>query len=166
MGDSFDSNTRIVDASRLEVLRSIELKICASYFDVHNSNKDTAGELYTIDIRYKIAEPLQKRHKRLFDAGLSCLFLLVAPILLLFFVKKERVLFIKNTFSVLFGSKTWIGYSDKTLPRLKPSVFSPADAHRNNVLSDSTKTRLNFLYAKDYAVSEDWELLCGIIYYL
>ncbi len=138
----------------------VEYKIVPieSWSIIGSSNKDTAGELYTIDIRYRIAEPLQKRHKRLFDVFSSSLLLVFFPFLF-FLIKNEKIAFLKNILAVLFHRKTWVGYNDNSLPRLKQAVFSPADVHENLVLTEATKNRLNFLYAKDYTVGEDWEIL-------
>ncbi|MEY4926176.1 MAG: hypothetical protein RI894_612, partial [Bacteroidota bacterium] len=138
----------------------VEYKIVPleSWSVIGSSNKDTAGELYTIDIRYRIAEPLQKRHKRLFDLAASGLLLSCFPLLFIF-IKKDKMAFFKNIFAVLAHQKTWIGYNDSSLPRLKPAVFSPEEVHDNLVLTEATKTRLRFLYAKDYTVSDDWDIL-------
>ncbi len=131
----------------------------ASWSIIGSSNKDTAGELYTIDIRYNIAETLKKRHKRLFDIAVSMLFMVFLPFILVFFIKKDKMSFFNNIFAVLFNKKTWVGYDDASLPKLKPAVFAPADEHKNLDLSEATKIRLNFLYAKDYAIADDWRIL-------
>jgi hypothetical protein len=133
-----------------------------SWSIIGSSNKDTAGELYTIDIRYQIADPQQQRNKRLLDIALSVLLLGLSPILALFL--KNKINFIKNIFAVLLAQKTLVGYADaplqqQNLPRLRPALLSIADLHPHIALSHATKAHLNFLYAKDYDNAKDIEIV-------
>ncbi|MBL7774898.1 MAG: glycosyltransferase [Saprospiraceae bacterium] len=127
---------------------------------IGSSNKNEPGELYTIDIRYNIAQPGQRRNKRVLDLGF-CLLLLAAPLWLLFSKKRTRLL--RNWWPVLLNRKTWVGYAPgapaETLPRLRPGVFSPLDGYPEHRLSESAVSRLNFLYAKDWNVWRDLEVL-------
>lgn len=128
---------------------------------IGSSSKNEPGELYTIAIRYNIAEPGQRRNKRVLDA-FFCLFLLVAaPVWLLFSAKKT--LFWQNWWAVLFGKKTWVGYApneqNATLPRLKSGVFSPLDQLQGLQANAPTVARLNFLFAKDWNIWRDLEVL-------
>jgi hypothetical protein len=74
---------------------------------------------------------------------------------------KKRALFLKNWALVLMGRKNWVGYAanpqNGTLPRLKPSVFSPLDGIHIHQPNEQTVARLNFLYAKDWDVWRDVE---------
>ena len=134
---------------------------------IGSSSKNTAGELYTIDIRYKIATPMARRNKRLFDMLFAIGFLIFGFWFLVWV--HQRWGFIKNIFKVLLGKKTWVGYSDgerhtvehdhQLLPELKPGVLSPIDALGNRNLDGATVQRLNFLYAKDYDVWRDMEVI-------
>jgi hypothetical protein len=68
---------------------------------------------------------------------------------------------------VLFGIKTWIAYSkyeNDKLPDLKNGILSPYKMDQN--LVEDQKGRLDFLYAKDYNVWTDLELLIANIKYL
>ncbi len=128
---------------------------------IGSSSKNEPGELYTIDIRYNIAQPGQRRNKRVFDFGI-CLFLLFTlPVWLV--LSKRRVLFLKNWWAVLLARKTWVGYAPNlqihTLPRLKAGVFSPVSILQDLRLNETTVARLNFLYAKDWNVWKDLEIL-------
>lgn len=129
-----------------------------SWSIIGSSHKDTAGELYTIDIRYQIAEPLQKRHKRLLDLAVAAVCLVFLPFLLFFSSITTKTL-LKAIFAVLLNQKTWVGYQNSSLPRLKSAVFTPADAHPNLALSEKTKQHLYFLYAKDYTLQDDMRIL-------
>jgi Predicted glycosyltransferases len=68
---------------------------------IGSSSKNRAGELYTIDIQFKIAHYANRRNKRLTDLFLSLLLLLLLP-LMLFFVK-QRWNFVRNILYVLIG---------------------------------------------------------------
>ena len=135
---------------------------------IGSSSKNTAGELYTIDIRFRIADYMSRRNKRMLDFILSVIFILL--FLPFFIIVKNKVGFAGNIYQVLFGKKSWVGYiltnnsSNKkkvveNLPNIKPGVLSPWDALKLDQLNDHTIDRLNFLYAKDYEVSNDFEII-------
>ena len=73
-------------------------------------------------------------------------------------------------YNVLFGNKSWVGYilnnnnvnaaeTIENLPRIRPGILSPLDALKLDQLNDSTIDRLNFLYAKDYEVANDLDII-------
>ncbi|MCB0526525.1 MAG: glycosyltransferase, partial [Saprospiraceae bacterium] len=128
---------------------------------IGSSSKDEPGELYTIEIKYNIAQTVEKRNKRVSDLSLCLLFLIGLPFWLLFL--KRKALVIQNWVPVFIGKKTWVGYSgdsqNQSLPTIKPGVVSHADALDNISLNERTIARLNFIYAKDWAASKDWEIL-------
>jgi GT2 family glycosyltransferase len=129
---------------------------------IGSNSKNTAGDLYTIDIRFAVAQPVQARNKRLLDGGVALAVLGLFP-LLMFFGKKFRAL-LPAALLVLFGKKTWVGYiplpdAQTHLPPLRPGVFTPAHAARQWPEDTATLERLNFLYAKDYSPSQDLEVL-------
>jgi len=129
---------------------------------IGSNSKDLPGELYTIDIRMAITTAPNRRNKRLLDVTVS-LFLLFTFPLQVFMVNKTFGL-LGNIFSVLFNRKSWVGYTSvngtglEKLPLIKPGVVHPDDVI-NNKLNPSTISRLNFLYAKDYSVWKDAELV-------
>ncbi|MEO6037989.1 MAG: glycosyltransferase [Saprospiraceae bacterium] len=128
---------------------------------IGSSSKNEPGELYTIAIRYNIAAPGQSRNKRVLDV-LFCLLLLVTlPFWGLFSPKKTR--FRQNWGAVFSGKKTWVGYApneeNASLPALKPGVFSPLDQIQGLQANAPTVARLNFLYAKDWNVWRDLDVL-------
>ncbi len=128
---------------------------------IGSSSKNEPGELYTIAIRYNIAEPGQRRNKRVLDVWL-CLFLVVSAPVWLFFSNK-KIFFLANWWAVFLGRKTWVGYApneqNATLPALKPGVFSPLEQIHGLQATLPTVARLNFLYAKDWNVWRDLEVL-------
>ena len=111
---------------------------------------------------------MSRRNKRMLDFILSVIFILL--FLPFFIIVKNKVGFAGNIYQVLFGKKSWVGYiltsncSNKkkvveNLPNIKPGVLSPWDALKLDQLNDHTIDRLNFLYAKDYEVSNDFEII-------
>jgi GT2 family glycosyltransferase len=133
---------------------------------IGSSDKNTKGELYTIDIRFNIAQPIHRRNKRVFDLATSAFLLCALPILVFFI--KSKIAFLKKIWSVLVGHKTWVAYALQTtngksgsenLPKLKHGVFSPLHAANLTEPNAPTVQRLNFLYAKDYDVWRDAEII-------
>ncbi len=129
---------------------------------IGSSSKNAAGELYTVDIRFRIAERMSRRNKRLQDLLVSLVCLLLSPILILF-VKNKSVYF-SNIFAVFSARKSWVGYipgDEKlhSLPAIKPGVFSLLDALDLKAVNSHTIRRLNFFYAKDYHTSNDLDII-------
>ncbi len=127
---------------------------------IGSSSKDTPGELYTIDIRFDIAQDLHRRNKRLLDVLLALLLAATLPLHLLL-VKHRRGL-PANIFAVLAGRKTWVGYAgseDNTLPALRPGVLSPLDGLPLRPGDAATVQRLDLLYAQNYRVEQDIEIV-------
>ncbi len=129
---------------------------------IGSSSKNTSGELYTIDIRFQIATSMNQRNKRMLDFSLSILFILFFVVIILFV--KNKMGFARNIFHVLIGNKTWVGYAKDNvdfdnLPKIKPAVLSPLDALKLDHLNIPTIQRLNFLYAKDYELMKDVDIV-------
>lgn len=128
---------------------------------IGSSDKNTQGELYTIDIRFNIAQPIHRRNKRLLDVLVGCWLLVMGYWLLVLFVK-NRLDLLKNTFDLILGRKTLVGYTEgvsENLPKIKKGILSPIDAVNLTHINEPTVQRLNFLYAKDYDVWRDAEII-------
>ena len=129
---------------------------------IGSNSKNTAGDLYAIDIRFEIAAPMNRRNKRVLDVLLSFGILLASPILV-WMVQSKDGLF-RNSIHVLLGQKTWVGYyptehPTNNLPPLRPAVLNPIDALPVGTVNPPTANRLNFLYAKAYTASRDLEIV-------
>ncbi len=115
----------------------------------------------TAFIEYRIAQPYQKRMKRMVDILLSLFFLLSFSVHLIFHKKGAR--FIQNAWSVLLNKRTWIGYASAStsLPAIKPSVVSHLGIQTG--FSETVLEKADRLYAKEY----DWwpDLLLVLHYY-
>lgn len=128
---------------------------------IGSSSINTQGELYTVDIN-SVDKPANLRSKRLFDMITSLAFLVLYPVIL-FFVR-HPVGFLKNIFKVLFGSRSWVGYAPVSdaaihLPDIKRGVLSPADGMKQDVPDEEILQKLNVLYARDYSVPKDLNLI-------
>ena len=121
----------------------------------------TAGDLYVVNIN-AISKAANKRKKRIFDVAIALTLLFSVPVTLWLFRKKRR--FISNIFSVLTGKRSWVGYiptlnSKFNLPAIKPAILNPGELFPELSLDLDKITRLNMLYAKDYNIANDAEIL-------
>jgi GT2 family glycosyltransferase len=150
--------TRLGPAVSYKIVPEESLSIIGS------SNKNEPGELYTIAIRYNIAQPRQRRNKRVFDLLLGLLLVATLPLWAIF-SKKRRQLG-SGLLPVLLGRKSWVGYAphpdNARLPRLQPGVFTTLDGLDGLHAPPNTVARLNFLYVKDWNVWRDAEILVKV----
>lgn len=149
----------MLDLTQLDV----EYKIAPpeSISIIGSNSIHTAGDLYVVNIN-AISKVANQRKKRLFDFAVAISCLILSPVLVWFFNRKP--LFFNNIFSVLAGKKSWIGYapnqkSTNNLPVLKPGILHPGDLFPELSLDEEKMMRLNMLYAKDYSISTDTEIL-------
>ncbi|MBK8497588.1 MAG: hypothetical protein IPL52_01925 [Flavobacteriales bacterium] len=101
-----------------------------------------------------------RRTKRLMDVITSSLFLLLLPIS--FWLVHDGVRFMHNTWNVLSGRKSWVGYTSAPerslkLPPIKPGIIDPL--FLEPVTSDAMAIRANTAYAKDYSPWQDLALV-------
>lgn len=129
---------------------------------IGSPSKNQAGDLYTLEVPLQLKTDLRRREKRLLDVSVAGLLLLTWP-LQVFFVRQPLGL-IRNCWRVWRGVLSWVGYTSQNnpseqLPNLRPGCFSPADGVAEFDLSQTTIERLNYLYAKDYSVLTDLEII-------
>lgn len=128
---------------------------------IGSNSINTRGDLYTVDIK-TISTVYNRRYKRLFDFVVSLIGILLW-IFVAWFIKKPFV-FLKNCFKVLLGRYSWVGYcpvensDSQRLPEIKKGIYNPASIV-NNELDNSACERLNVIYARDYTVSKDFNIL-------
>jgi lipopolysaccharide/colanic/teichoic acid biosynthesis glycosyltransferase len=152
------SATQIIQWMSGVNLPGVQYKIVPeeSSFIIGSNSKNSAGDFYALDISMALSEPQNQRKKRILDVVVTILLTVISPILIL--VIKQRAKFIKNLWEVLFGQKTWVGYTQSlnqnALPKIKQGVLSPV-IKWNNQLEHGTANKLNFMYAKNYSVEKD-----------
>lgn len=114
---------------------------------IGSPSRDAAGELYTIDIGFHLNQPAYRRSKRTFDVTVSLALLLTFPISIWMADNKRTLL--SNTWLVLTGRRTWVGYAGSDtngLPPLKPGIIP----HAAKELPESVCRRADVAYAKGY----------------
>lgn len=124
---------------------------------IGSNSINTAGDLYSIDIS-SIAEPANRRNKRIFDLLSSFLLILTLPLNIWLFIKHAGS-YLQNLIQVFAGRKTWISYfpysteEDQTLPKLKPGILNPRPDMINP--PPQVQKEMNINYARDYHLMED-----------
>jgi GT2 family glycosyltransferase len=121
----------------------------------------TAGDLYVVNVN-AISKQSNRRNKRIFDILASLFLLVLSPVILWFFENKSQ--FMGNIFGVFKGKKTWVGYISEpglfeNLPVIKNGVLNPANLFAELQLDAEKKSQLNMIYAKDYSITTDLEIL-------
>lgn len=130
-----------------------------SHFVVGSNSIDTFSDLFTIDIN-AVNKPSNRRNKRVFDFFISLVLLISLPFTI--FLVKNKWGFIKNIFSVIFNQKTWVGYHpehSEALPKIKKPVLFTSDIFPDKKLSFDTCANLDTLYARDYKIENDLNIV-------
>jgi hypothetical protein len=128
---------------------------------VSSNSKDSSGEALSKENGYKLADPYNRRLKRLIDVCFSFFALISFPIHLFFIKKPFR--FLSNCFSVLVAKKTWVGYAagEKHLPKLYKAVLAcngvPASVKQQ--LPEESLRMVDYWYARDYEPGKDLKLI-------
>ena len=123
---------------------------------------NTSGDIYIIELD-SISKANNRRSKRFLDIVVSLLFLPLYPVLL--FTIKKPVGFLKNILLVLFGRKSWVGYDREhtsnlqVLPKIRKGILTPSDVIKDKNISADTFERLNLLYARDYKIINDLNII-------
>lgn len=126
---------------------------------IGSNSINTTRDLYVIDIN-SVGKPNNQRNKRLFDFAISVVLVSLSPVLM--WITKRPFNFILNTICVLIGYRTWVGYgthTDGTLPKLKQGILNPTDVFPNKEIDSETASRLNLLYARDYKMGTDLNII-------
>ncbi|MBI9037641.1 MAG: glycosyltransferase [Bacteroidales bacterium] len=129
---------------------------------IGSNSISTSGDIFTYDIN-SIKTNQNARNKRLLDFFTSLILLSFSPIVILF--QKNYFGFIKNIFLVLFSFKSWVGFFELQnfdiykLPKIKKGVLNPKDAFIKRKLPPETIEKLNILYARDYKLTTDINII-------
>ncbi len=121
----------------------------------------TAGDLYVVNVN-AISKQSNRRYKRMFDILSSFILLIVSPVVIWLYQNKSQ--FLSNILNVLKGSKSWVGYISEpgfyeNLPVLKSGILNPANLFAEIKLDAEKKSQLNMIYAKDYSITTDLEVM-------
>lgn len=143
---------------------NIDYKIAppASVSIIGSNSIDTAGDLYVLNVN-AITKEKNKRNKRLFDVVLAISLLLLLPLTIWFVANRAGL--IRNIFSVLLKKKSWVGYHPVNtevylgLPVIQKGVLRTTYLLDTDEFGNEAIDRLNTLYAKDYTVAKDFEIV-------
>ena len=125
---------------------------------IGSNSISTAGDLYVVQIN-SIAKENNKQNKRALDLIISTLLLTFSPGLIWFAASKYG--FYRSISEVFSGNKSWVGYCSGTqnhLPPIKKGILSPASVYPKTI-EDKKKNELNIVYAKDYRLMNDLEIV-------
>jgi GT2 family glycosyltransferase len=128
---------------------------------IGSNSINTRGDLYTINIS-AVDKSENKRNKRFLDIIVSLLLLVLSPVLIFF--ERKPLDFLKNIFIVLIGKKSWVSYyplhdNEIHLPKIKPGVLTPLTTLKSKINSDDMIKKANLLYARDYTVWKDINII-------
>ena len=146
--------------------RQVEYKIAPtdSSFIIGSNSIHRTEDLYTEELR-TIADPLNRRNKRLFDVISSILLIVLSPILLPF--QQHKRSYFAHCWQVLSGKKSWVGVStaqthrEQCVSATRNGIFAPEDAlsRRSSSLSPELKQRLHLRYLRNYKLTTDLQIL-------
>ncbi len=128
---------------------------------IGSDSKDSSGEAVSYENGYKLADPYNRRLKRLIDVIISLLGIFSFPIQV--FLIKKPVPFLIYCFTVLLGKKTWIGYAvtEKNLPDIRPGVIAcnAVPVSWGQQLSLESLQMMDYWYARDYEPATDLRMI-------
>ena len=151
----------------ISILPLIPAQVHAQFFNsrlntmIGSDDRNEAGQIFSDEANnLNLSKKITRRGKRILDVLVSMVFLITFPIHLA--VKKRFVHFLKNTWQVLLGKKSWVSYSgnEHTLPSLKPGIITTTGLpEKLNRISLPSLKETDLLYARHYEVMNDIELI-------
>jgi len=122
---------------------------------IGSSSKNLPGELYTVDVNFRLSEKYILRQKRLLDIVLGLLFFFFYPGIQFFINQKGN--FFSHIFQVLTNKKTWVGFVKGYINPVAhlndgvvPCIKLPLSLHLDNQIESA-----NIFYARDYRIYMD-----------
>jgi len=154
---------RIIDTMSQLHRSQVDFKIAPpeSLAIIGSNSISTSGDLYVVDIN-SISKINNRRNKRIFDIALSVILLPASPLLM--WITKNPPVFVLNIFRVLTGLRTWIGYAPvstpgSAMPSIRQGILNPTDLFPNRKIDTETAGTLNMLYARDYRITNDLNII-------
>ncbi|MBR1626090.1 MAG: glycosyltransferase [Bacteroidales bacterium] len=137
-------------------------------FIIGSNTINTPTDIYVMSVSSIVTDD-NKRKKRLFDIAFALLILLFFPFVIAFC--KRHFIALRNDLLVLFSKKTFVGYNESDtklneLPKLRKSVFSVSENIKDKNLASQTIHRLNQMYANNWNVGKDRDILLKNLYRL
>lgn len=129
---------------------------------IGSNSIDTAGDLYVVNLN-AIGSEKNMRNKRLFDVALAFILLIFSVFIVWF--ENDKSTYFSNIFKVLGAKKSWVGYHSVNtelflgLPTIKPGVLKTTQQIDPKILNNDLVDKANMLYAKDYSVLNDLDII-------
>ena len=146
---------------------SIKIAGRSMYNIIGSDSANETGELYTIDVQYRIKEQVYKRLKRSLDLSLSLVALAISPIR--FITSLFALSVFVDPFKVLSGRYSWVGYAQSEelkadLPIIKKSIFDVSALIGKEIMSRKELMNINNYYARNYSILQDIEVFVRSIF--
>ena len=169
------TTSKILDILERQSGKGVDFRILPDGMDVLIGSNyiGSPEDLYTPDFG-SVANATNRRSKRLLDIVAALLLVVLSP--LLFWLQQRKHRYFADCFSVLFGKKSWVGYSRGTengerrtengerrtesfepLPNIRRGVFRTRD--RMPRVKNPDIKRLDSDYANNYHISTDITIL-------
>ena len=106
----------------------------------------------------------------MFDLAAGLIILCHYPLFI--FVVRKPIGLAKNIALVLFAKKSWVGYTPVSgdnvqhVPLIKKGVLNPMVSLKSKQISEEDKNRLNIMYARDYHLANDINIVIKGFRYL
>ncbi|MBN2806866.1 MAG: glycosyltransferase, partial [Prolixibacteraceae bacterium] len=129
---------------------------------IGSNSIDTAGDLYVLNVN-AITKEKNKRNKRLVDVAVALLLLILFPLVV--WAMEERGGLFRNIFRVLGRKYSWVGYHPLHsemylgLPVISKGILKTTDLLDAEKFTNETIDRMNMLYARDYHMGKDLEIV-------
>lgn len=129
-----------------------------SEYIIGSHSKSSPGNYYALPIELNLLKKTYLRQKRLLDIVSSIIFILCSPFLIWQIQQKRN--FLLNCIWVLRGHLSWVGLKYSLPPaKVINSVLTPADQYLNQPLSKEVEQQTEVLYAKEYALWLDIQII-------
>ena len=154
------TNKQAIDCIRIASRYQIRIRtvVPGSNYVIGSQSKSSNGDVYSAAREYKIFRPESRRIKRLADFLIAIIVLPLSPLLMWLTARPFKLPI--HSVEVLFGRKSWVGLNPKAQIKHKnqrAGLLYPDDLFPNTNLP--TLERINKLYASDYNVTADIELI-------
>ncbi|PLW92184.1 MAG: glycosyltransferase [Marinilabiliales bacterium] len=157
------SAREIIDAMANLNQKTMDFRIAPpeTLYIIGSQNINYPVDHYVYDIN-NISKARNLRRKRVLDINTAFVLLIFFP--LTFFIVRNPFRYFLNIFSVLLGFRSWVGFNnsiplDHKLPNIKKGILNPVDFTRKPIDNPATIDNLNILYARDYKVWYDIQVI-------
>ena len=130
----------------------------ASIHIIGSNSKNTAGDLYTLNLQLRLQDPFYRRQKRILDLAFSLFLIPAFPFLILIGRYRFLILWMR----VVSGRMTWVGYNagdHSSLPKLNTGVWTILQRFAERENTAEAAAQINFQYARDYSPYTDMAVI-------